>query len=270
MNGTNRIDRAFEQLAGNGRKGLLPYVTAGYPDLETTAELLRSFDKLGVTAVELGIPYSDSIADGPVIQSSFYRALATGLQIGQIFDMVSRVREQIELPLLSMVSFSIVRRIGVDNYLDRARQVGFDGLIIPDLSLEEAPQVADQVAAAGLRLSMLVAPTSPVARREQIATLSSGFVYYVSVTGITGERDDLPPEMVANVAELRRLAGKPVCVGFGIGRPEHVRMVCESADGAIVGSAIVRRITEAIDAGLDRQAIVDRLTQFVSQLLEAT
>ncbi len=270
MNGTNRIDRAFERLAGNGRKGLLPYVTAGYPDLKTTAELLRSFDKLGVTAVELGIPYSDSIADGPVIQSSFYRALDAGLRIGQIFDMVARVRQQIELPLLSMVSFSIVRRIGVDNYLDRARQVGCDGLIIPDLSLEEAPQVADQVAAAGLRLSMLVAPTSPVARREQIARLSTGFVYYISVTGITGERDQLPPEMVANVAELRRLAGKPVCVGFGISRPDHVRMVCQSADGAIVGSAIVRRITEAIDAGLDRQATVDRLTQFVGQLLEAT
>jgi tryptophan synthase alpha chain len=268
MSCSNRIDNAFAKLSTNGRKGLLPYVTAGYPNLATTADLLTRFDQLGVTAVELGIPYSDSIADGPVIQTSFTRTLDGKLRIGQVFDMVRRLRGQVDLPILSMLSFSIVHRIGVDAYIEQAKAAGIDGMIIPDLSLEEAPQIAGRVEAAGLRLAMLVAPTTPPERRRRIAELSSGFVYYMSVSGITGERDQLPAELVANVAELRQHSGKPVCVGFGISTPAHVQSVCRAADGAIVGSAIVRRITQGVDAGLERVAIVQSAAAFVGELME--
>lgn len=254
-------------LTAQGKKGLLPYITAGYPDLATTAALLRRFDRLGVTAVELGVPFSDSIADGPVIQESFYRALDAGFTVDRLMATIQQVRADVTTPIITMVSFSIVRRIGVAGYLAKAAQAGVDGLIIPDLSLEEAPDIAQQAGQAGLRLVMLVAPTSPIHRREQIARVSTGFIYYMSVAGITGERSQLPPEVVANVAALRTASGKPVVVGFGIGKPEHVATVCQTADGAIVGSAIVRKIGEAIDRKLDAEGTADMVGGFVEALM---
>ena len=264
---SNRIDQAFDQLHREGRKGLLPYVTAGYPDMASTAELLRACDRLGVAAVELGIPYSDSIADGPVIQTSFTRVLAKGFKLNDVFEMMGGVRGEISIPVLAMVSFSIVYRVGVERFVDRAAQAGFDGLIIPDLSLEEAPDVSRIVQQAGLRLVMLVAPTSPPDRRERIAGLSSGFVYYLSVAGITGERQSLPVDLAENVERLRAASGKPIAVGFGISRPDHVRQVCTVADGAIVGSAIVRRITQAIDRGKPSGQIVNEVSDFIKELM---
>jgi len=262
----NRIDRTFADLAAADRKALMPYVTAGFPHLDVTAELLRRMPSAGASVIELGIPYSDPIADGPVIQESFTRALEAGVRLADIFEMVRRVRSEVAAPILSMVSFSIVYRIGVDRYIERAAAAGLDGLIIPDLSLEEAPSVAERTAAAGLRLAMLVAPTSSPERFERIARISQGFIYYISVAGTTGERDRLPPDLPTNVRRLRDVGGKPVCVGFGISRPEHVRQVCQVADGAIVGSAVVRRITAAADAGEGPEAIVRRTTDLVREL----
>jgi len=246
----------MNSLAESGRKGLLPYVTAGLPDLEATQCVLEALAGLGVTAVELGIPFSDPIADGPVIQSSFTRALAKGIRVRDILAMVGRFRKQHELPLLAMLSYSIVYRIGVEEFLGQAAEAGIDGLIVPDLSLEEAPQTAERVSAAGLVMPMLVSPISSAERRRKIASLSTGFVYYMSVTGITGERSELPPELVENVRELRKISGQPVVVGFGISTAEHVRRVCTVADGAIIGSALVRRILEAEDSGADPETIV--------------
>jgi tryptophan synthase alpha chain len=260
---TNRIDAAFAQLAAAGKKGLLPYVTAGLPDLDTTERVLLALAELGVTAVELGIPYSDSIADGPVIQDSFKRALDRGIRVADIFAMVARLRRRCQLPLLGMLSCSIVYRMGIDRFIDSAREAGLDGLIIPDLSLEEAPQITQRVRAAGLHSIMLVSPISDPQRRKQIAALSSGFVYYMSVAGITGERSQLPPELVANVRQLRKESGQPVVVGFGISTAEQVRMVCSVADGAIIGSALVRRMMQAQDAGGDSDAIVKAATDAV-------
>lgn len=264
---SNRIDQAFERLAREGRRGLLPYITAGYPDMVATAGLLRAFDRQGVTAVELGIPYSDSIADGPVIQTSFTRVLDKGFRLDDVFAMMGSVRGDISIPVLAMVSFSIVYRVGVDRFIERAKQAGFDGLIIPDLSLEEAPDVSKAAMDAALRLVMLVAPTSSTDRRERIAALSSGFVYYISVAGITGERSSLPADLVDNVNRLRSASGKPVAVGFGISKPEHVRQVCAAADGAIVGSAIVRRINQAVDQGQTSEQIVRDVSRFISELM---
>ena len=253
---TNRIEGAFARLAADGRKGLLPYVTAGLPDLDCTEQILEALADAGATAVELGFPYSDSIADGPVIQSSFTRALDAGVRVRDIFRMVERFRRRRQLPLLGMLSYSIVYRIGPESFMKMAREAGIDGLILPDLSLEEAPQIAARLREFGLCLPMLVSPVSPPQRRREIAALSSGFVYYMSVAGITGERKELPPELVQNVRELQEQSGRPVVVGFGINTAEQVRLVCSQADGVIIGSALVRRIMETQDAGGDTDAIV--------------
>jgi len=264
-NQTNRIDHAFANLAATHRKGLLPYITAGLPDLAATERILASLAELGVTAVELGFPYSDPIADGPTIQASFARALDAGLRVRDILDMVARFRRQSELPLLAMLSYSIVHRTGLETFLGQARDAGIDGLILPDLSLEEAPQTAERIAKAGLCMPMLVSPTSTPDRRRKIAETSTGFVYYMSVTGITGERDSLPPELSANVHELRVVSGRPVVVGFGISTAEHVRLVCTEADGAIIGSALVRRMIETLDGGGDTEAIVHTVTEAIRE-----
>lgn len=265
MSTGNRINDALKSLATAGKKGLLPYVTAGLPDLATTQRILEALADVGATAVELGIPYSDSIADGPVIQNSFTRVLNRGIRVRDILAMVADFRRRYELPLLGMLSFSIVHRIGTERFVAACRDAGIDGLILPDLSLEEAPRTAQWLQAAGLCLPMLVSPASPVERRRRIAELSTGFVYYMSVTGITGERRELPPELVTNVRELRQAAGRPVIVGFGISTPEHVRLVCSVADGAIIGSALVRRIMQAEDAGQKPDQIVQTAAQAVRE-----
>lgn len=261
----NRLVEKMSSLAAAGQKGLLPYITAGLPDLATTERILVALDEAGVAAVELGIPFSDPIADGPVIQSSFTRALERGSRVRDILAMVARFRQKHSLPLLAMLSYSIVQRIGIEQFLSQASEAGIDGLIVPDVSLEEAPPVVEKVKAAGLCMPMLVSPLSNPERRQAIAALSSGFVYYMSVTGITGERSELPPELVENVRDLRAAAGQPVVVGFGISTAEHVRRVCSVADGAIIGSALVRRIMQAEDAGANADAIVQTAIESVRE-----
>jgi tryptophan synthase alpha chain len=261
----NRLEAKMSSLAATGGKGLLPYVTAGLPDLATTERILTALADAGATAVELGIPFSDPIADGPVFQSSFTRALDRGIRVADILASVARFRRTHQMPILAMLSYSIVHRLGVEQFFARAAESGVDGLIIPDLSLEEAPRVAEQVAQAGLCMPMLVSPLSSPQRRRAIAALSTGFVYYMSVTGITGERAELPPELVENVRDLRATSGRPVVVGFGISTAEHVRRVCSVADGAIIGSALVRRIMQAEDAGAGPDAIVQTAADAVRE-----
>lgn len=264
----NRIKALFEQFNRDGRKALMPYITAGFPDLATTAALIEQMPQCGAAMLELGIPFSDPIADGPVIQSSFTQALAKGLKNQQIFEMLADVRQRVQIPIAVMVSFSIVNRLGPEQYVKSCRDVGVDGLIIPDLPLEEAQPIASLIQKAGLSSIMLVAPTSPADRQNQIAKMSSGFIYYISITGITGEREELPAELVDNVARLKKVSsGKPVCVGFGISTPAQAAMVGRVADGVIVGSAIIRRISEAQDAGLD--AIVAKVGQYTQSLAQA-
>ncbi len=256
----NRVVKALATLAADNRKGLLPYVTAGLPDLAMTERILEALADAGVTAVELGFPYSDSIADGPTIQSSFSRVLERNVRVRDILAMVERFRRKRDLPILAMLSYSIVYRVGLDPFVADAKAAGIDGFILPDVSFEEIPDIKARVNDAGLCLPMLVSPASPPERRRHIAALSTGFVYYMSVTGITGERNTLPPDLIANVRELRSSARQPVVVGFGISTAEHVRRVCSVADGAIIGSALIRRVME----GQDRGAAPDLLVQTVS------
>lgn len=263
---TNRLVGAFANLAASGAKTLIPFITAGYPDMATTEALLKDFESRGVKICELGVPFSDPIADGPTIQRSYTEALAAGVTSDKILALVRQYRDSGgELALVAMVSYSIVYRHGVERYLADLAEAGFDGLIVPDLSLEEAPALEKLAAGQGLANVMLIAPTTPQERQLEIARHSRGFIYYISVAGITGERDKLPAGAIAAVGELRKHTDTPVCMGFGISKPETVAEVCQVADGAIVGSALVHRITDLKDAPLDQR--VSEIGQFVSQLL---
>jgi tryptophan synthase alpha chain len=262
----NRLAARFDDLMRTGRRALLPYITAGYPDCATTLEILRRIPTDSCACVELGIPFSDPIADGPVIQASFVRALERGFRLAPLWEALRAERNSIAVPLLAMVSFSIVYRRGVVRFLDDAAAAGIDGLIVPDLALEAADDLAGQAAQRGCPLVLMAAPTSPPERRRRIAALSAPFVYYQSTAGVTGERGTLPPDLEANVRELRAASAKPVCVGFGISRPEHVAAVCRVADGAIVGSAIVRKMNAAVERGERLKAVADEVDAVVQAL----
>lgn len=262
----NRITTIFAELRSAGRKTVMPFLTAGYPDLAATEVLLTDFESRGVRICEVGIPFSDPIADGPTIQASYTAALDAGVTCKRIFEMVRRYRAAGgEMALVAMVSYSIVFRHELGAYLTEAASAGFDGVIIPDLPVEEAATAEKLAADAGLANVLLIAPTTPPERQVEIARQSQGFIYYISVAGITGERDKLPPDTIDAVAELRKHTDTPVCVGFGIARPDMVEEVCRAADGAIVGSAIIHRITDAMDKS--QAELVKRVGDFVTELL---
>ncbi|HEY2586468.1 MAG TPA: tryptophan synthase subunit alpha [Tepidisphaeraceae bacterium] len=241
---TSLIHRTFDSLRERGRIGLVPFIPAGYPDLETTAACLPALQAGGASVIEVGIPFSDPIADGPVIQEAFTEALAKKLKVADVFRTVASVRDRMTVPIVAMVSYSVAFRYGIEKFTGEAKSAGFNGLILPDLPPPEAQAICEKVQAGGLDTTLLVAPTTAPERRKQIADLSSGFVYYLSVSGITGERDQLPPELAAKVKELRALTDRPVCVGFGIHKPRHVAQLSGIADGAIVGTAYVRRMKQ--------------------------
>lgn len=261
------IDTLFAQLRGAGRKALMPFITAGDPDLEFTAEVLRRLVAQGCSLCELGIPYSDPIADGPVIQSSYTRALDQKIKLAQILDMLGRTTPSLPAPVVTMVSYAIIYRHGLDRYIADAQAAGVAGAIVPDLPVEESGPLADICRREDFSLIHLITPTTPRDRARRIADRTTGFIYYVSVTGITGERTELPPEIVDNVARLRQDTQLPICIGFGISRPEHVRLLMPVADGLIVGSAIVRRIAEATVKPRDQ--VLQQLGDYVAELLAA-
>ena len=265
---SNRIVRVFAELRAAGRQTLLPFLTAGYPDCATTVALLRELEARDVRVCELGIPFSDPVADGPVIQASYTEALAQGVTTAGIFEAVREYRSAAGgLAILAMVSYSIVFRHGVAEFLAQAARAGIDGLIVPDLPLEEAGEMESLAAGEGLANVMLIAPTTPPERRAQIAAHSRGFIYYVSIAGITGERDRLPPATIQAVAELRAHTQTPVCVGFGISNAASVAEVCKVADGAIVGSAIVHRLADGQRQALPQAQLVRQVGDFVAELL---
>lgn len=243
------IADVFEALRPRGRIALMPFISAGYPDLATTEATLPALEAAGASLIEIGFPFSDPIADGPVIQESYTVALSKKLKIADVFEAVARARSRVSMPLVSMVSYSIVYRYGVDRFVATAKQAGFDGLILPDLPPPEAQNICDRVRAGGLDTILLVAPTTSPQRRSEIARLSSGFIYYLSVSGITGERDRLPADLADNVRQLKGLTDRPICVGFGISKPEHVAQLRGVADGAIVGSALVKRMKGRLNDG---------------------
>jgi len=261
------IDDVFEKLRVAGRKAFIAFVPAGDPDLKFTEELLQGLSAVGVTLCELGLPYSDPIADGPVIQAAYTRTLARGVRVHEIFELLQRVTPRLACPVVLMTSYAIVFRRGLEMFVQECARKGVAGLVVPDLPVEESRPLADVCGQFDLSLIQLVTPTTPPDRALRIAAESSGFLYYVSVTGITGERDQLPPELAEKVAWLRKHTDLPICVGFGISRPEQVAALAGVADGVIVGSALVRRIAQAESLG-PQSALEDTL-QFVRSLLAA-
>jgi tryptophan synthase alpha chain len=261
------IDNLFQRLRSSGRKALMPFLTAGDPDLQFTCEVLREIVTRGASLCEIGIPYSDPIADGPVIQASYTRALEKNIRLADILEMLGQLAPTLPAPLITMVSYAIVLRHGVERYVADAKAAGVSGLIVPDLPVEESGPLREACAREDLSVIHLITPTTPEDRALRIAEKTTGFIYYVSVAGITGERTQLPPELVENVARLRRQTPLPICIGFGISRPEHVRMLAPVADGLIVGSAIVRRMSEA--ANRPRAEVLKDIGDYVAELAAA-
>lgn len=265
----NRIDLRFDEARRRGQTAFVPFLTAGDPDLETTIALAQAVlaraERLDVPiALEIGFPYSDPIADGSAIQESYTRALADKIRIAEIFGAIKKLRQKTTAPLLAMVSYSLVFRRRSTEFLRQAQEAGFDGAIIPDLPVEEADEVQDYGRDHDFKIVELIAPTTPPERARRIAETSSGFIYFISVVGITGERDRLPADLTQRIAALRERTRLPICVGFGIGRPEQVALLKGAADGVIVGSAIVRRLK-----GLSPSdpAAIGQLADFVATLM---
>ena len=247
--GAERIRRAFHRAKADSRCALLPFVTAGYPSLAATKALLAELPTAGADLIEIGFPFSDPIADGPVIAESMHHALCSGVDPEAIFDCVAEARPTV--PVLAMVSHSIVHRMGTERFIARAVESGFAGFIVPDCDPADARMVADAAAAKGAGFCALVSPTTTDRRMRELVAISSGFVYLLARAGVTGVSSDAP-EITSRAAQIRAATAAPIAAGFGISTAEHVRSVGRDADGAIVGSAIVRAMTEALRANEDR------------------
>jgi tryptophan synthase alpha chain len=243
------IAQTFSTLRACRRIALMPFIPAGYPDLATTVAICPALEAAAADLIEIGFPFSDPIADGPTIQASYTLALQKQLKLDEVFKTIAHVRPKVALPLVGMASYSLVYRYGVDRFIAESKTAGLDGLILPDLPPPEAQSVCGKVRSRGLDTILLVAPTTSPQRRREIARLSSGFIYYLSVSGITGEREQLPQDLVANVRALKEISDVPVCIGFGISKPEHVKQLSDVADGAIIGSAFVKRISQHVTEG---------------------
>jgi len=259
------VDRVFEELRAAGRKAFVPFITAGDPDLGMTALVLAELARRGASVCELGIPYSDPIADGPVIQSSYTRALAQKIKLSSIFEMARETAPGLAAPVVTMASYAILHRHGLERY--DARAAGIAGAIVPDLPVEESGELLAMCQRADFSLIQLVTPQTSRERAIRIANTSTGFIYYVSVTGITGEREALPQPVIDQVSWLREQTKTPICVGFGISRPAQVRELSAVADGIIVGSAIVRRIAEGADK--PREQLVREIGDYAASLVAA-
>ncbi len=241
----SRISDVFNKAAQHGRMTFMPFVTAGDPSAQATAAVLKGLRDADVDLIELGFPYSDPIADGPVIQASYTRALDNGVTVQSIFETMAGLRDEGLPPVLAMVSFAIVFRFGMEAFAAKAAEVGFSGLIIPDLPADEASEMSATAMKHSLDLVQLIAPTTTSDRTQQILDASSGFVYCVSVAGTTGVRKELPAALIEQLMQLRLMTDLPLAVGFGISGPDQVASLEGVADGVIVGSAIVRLAAEA-------------------------
>jgi len=258
----NRIDKAFQRACAEKRAALIVFVTAGDPDLETTAELIPELEAAGADIIELGVPHSDPIGEGPTIQVSSRRALARHTTLADILELVRRVRAVCDVPLVLMGYLNNVLAYGEERLAKDAGAAGADGLIMADVPFEETGRLSSACAEHGVQRVLLVAPTSTPERIVRIAAASRGFVYCVSVTGVTGARTDLPADLEQLVARIRRVTSTPVCVGFGVSTPAQAAQVARLADGVIVGSALVSRI----DAAPDRESAIRAARDFVAEL----
>ena len=245
----------------------MPFITAGDPSLSLTSRLIKEFDQHGCSFCELGVPYSDPIADGPVIQASYTRALQKNIKVADILEMADKTVKPLAMPVVLMVSYAIIFRHGIDKFIASAQGAGIAGAIVPDLPVEESAALSERCGKADFSLIQLVTPTTPRDRAIRIAESTTGFLYYVSVTGITGERQELPAGIRDDISWIKERTELPICVGFGISQPEHVKMLAPVCDGLIVGSALVRIISAAEEKGDDE--VVAEAIKLVDALIDA-
>ena len=240
----NRLEKSFKALEKQGGNLFVPFLPIGYPDLAGTAKLLQICEEAGADAVELGVPFSDSLADGPVIQAAYHHALAAGLTVERVFEWIGEQREKRSVPFVLMCAYNVTHKLGLDSFAARCRKVGVDAVISPDLPVEESAHLRKELAAKHVCLVNLISPTTPPRRAHRIAKSSSGFVYYISRRGVTGTQEDLDADLKLVVLDLKRHAKVPVLVGFGISTPEQAHTVSQVADGVIVGSALVTAVRD--------------------------
>ena len=266
------IRTAFNRLRRAGRKALIPFIMGGDPDVSTTAQLLLALEEAGADFIEVGIPFSDPLADGPVIQAASTRALAGGATPARLLDAIRALRRRLRVPILCLSYWNPILQFGhngtaksPDVFVRAACASGVSGIIVPDVPVEEGDALRAAASGVGLATVFLAAPTSPPARLRAVARASEGFIYYVSVTGTTGVRRELPPALVHGVRQLKLLTTKPVCVGFGISTPAQAAAVARVADGVIVGSALIKTIGGASgrEAGRRAGAFLRRLRSVV-------
>jgi len=257
-----RLEATFALLRGRGERALVTYFMAGDPSLADTRRLVIEAARRGADVVELGVPFSDPLADGPVIQRAAMRALAAGTTMPRVLETVATLRAEVSIPLVLLAYYNPVLAFGLKAFARTAAAAGVDGVIVADLPPEEADPLAAEAEAAGLDLIHLVAPTSTPPRVRLIARRSRGFIYVVSLTGVTGERQELPPDLATQIRALRLVTTKPVCIGFGISTPAQVAAIGRLADGAIVGSAIVRLVEERAGS----PTLVEDVGTFIAEL----
>lgn len=264
----NKIEQVFQNLKKENKKALIPYVSCGDPNLEFTEELIPVLEKNGADIIELGIPYSDPLADGPTIQRASSRALSSGMTLDKTFSLAAKLNSLVKAPLVLMTYYNPVFAVGIENFTAKAQASGVSGLIVPDLPLEEAGALQEAAEKKGLTLTFLIAPTSTPERIQKAAEASQGFIYCVSIAGVTGARKIISQHLEGFITQARRQTKLPLAVGFGISSPQTAKEAAAYADGIIVGSALINIIERNINNGKYDRAL-EEASYFTAELKKA-
>jgi len=262
----DRIDETFKGLKKEGKKAFIPYVTAGDPDMATSEKIIKRLAFAGADIIEIGIPFSDPLADGKTIQRAVERSLSAGCSVSKVMGMVKEIRAVCPVPLVFMTYFNIVLNYGLKRFIDNSIKNGADGVIIPDLPMEEAGELINEAKGKDFSVILLSAPTTPAGRFRKIAALSSGFVYYVSLTGVTGAREIIPAKLRKDIKKMKKISSMPICVGFGVSKPLQAKQIAEVADGVIVGSAIINVLEKNIG---NKKKILVSIEKFARSIANA-
>jgi tryptophan synthase alpha chain len=262
----NRIEQRFSALRAKKEKALICFLTAGDPNLEKTREIILGMEKAGVDCVEIGVPFSDPTADGPIIQAASQRALRNGATLAGILEMIAALRKTSEIPIVLFGYYNPILSYGTERFAARAKQAGVDGILVVDLPFEEAPELRKYTDPQGIDFISLIAPTTSTERVRQIARHATGFLYYISVTGVTGTAKPRIEEVRKDVERIRKVAALPLAIGFGISTPQQVAEIAPYADGIVVGSALVKLIEE----NSNREDLVLVVSQYAREMKEAT
>lgn len=259
----NRIDLRFKYLKATKQKAFIAFLTAGFPSLDITKRLILDFAKLGVDVIEVGVPFSDPLADGPTIQVSSNYALGKGVNLNKIFSMIYKIRRKTNIPICLMSYYNPILKFGITRFIKACNLAGVDGVIVPDLPPEEAKELVQCAKKGKVDVISFLSPTSGINRVKLVDKVASGFIYYVSLTGVTGARSNLSKDIKKHISQIKEYSKKPVCVGFGISQPKHVKQINKFADGVIVGSAVIKIIEKNIR---NKKKLVKEVSRLVKRL----